>query len=260
MKTDKSIIADLPDKTEVTTHCSLSPVLELAEKLEASEGIERRGRNYVRNGSVLDLDVAPLAVTALVTGVSLCGVAIDIARLPKSCGQSVCRDCVGGIDSLVELLKGRFSKPVTECICRQDEGLFQRPSEIKFDCTCPDDASMCRHVAPSSTASAPGSTRTATRTRSAHASRCDRAALPVGPSGGMILESGGSWTRDGRRRSPPKMREQAPAKASLAKRWNGNRGLPWPLCDVHERGKKKTASAASSATCWISCNEWAAWS
>ena len=106
-----------------------------------------RGRSYVRNGSVVDLAIAPLAVTALVSGSSLYEVTIDIAQLPKSRWQSVCRDCAGGIDSLVELLKGRFSKPVMERICRQDEGLFPRPSEIKFDCTCPDYASMCKHVA-----------------------------------------------------------------------------------------------------------------
>jgi uncharacterized Zn finger protein len=57
------------------------------------------------------------------------------------------RDCIGGIDSLVELLRGRFSKGVAERLCRQEKGLFPRPSEIKFSCSCPDYASMCKHVA-----------------------------------------------------------------------------------------------------------------
>jgi len=52
MKTDKSVIADLPDKTEVTAHCALSrkqaalyakTVSDLAESLEAVDGMERRG-------------------------------------------------------------------------------------------------------------------------------------------------------------------------------------------------------------------------
>jgi uncharacterized Zn finger protein len=34
-----------------------------------------------------------------------------------------------------------------ERLCRQDKGLFPRPSEIKFSCSCPDFASMCKHVA-----------------------------------------------------------------------------------------------------------------
>ncbi len=61
--------------------------------------------------------------------------------------RSICADCAGGIDSLVELLQGRFSKGVMERICRQDGGLFPKPSEISFSCSCPDYASMCKHVA-----------------------------------------------------------------------------------------------------------------
>ena len=47
----------------------------------------------------------------------------------------------------MELLQGRFSKGVMERICRQDTGLFPRPSEIRFTCSCSDYASMCKHIA-----------------------------------------------------------------------------------------------------------------
>lgn len=52
MKTDKSIIADLPDKTEVKAHCNLSrrqaalyaqAVQDLADSLEDADGIRRKG-------------------------------------------------------------------------------------------------------------------------------------------------------------------------------------------------------------------------
>jgi hypothetical protein len=52
MKTDKSVIADLPDKTEVKAHCALSrkqaalyeqTVSDLAEALVGAEGIQRKG-------------------------------------------------------------------------------------------------------------------------------------------------------------------------------------------------------------------------
>jgi superfamily II DNA or RNA helicase len=52
LKTDKTVIAELPEKTEITAHCSLSrkqaalyaqTVSELAARLEGSEGIERKG-------------------------------------------------------------------------------------------------------------------------------------------------------------------------------------------------------------------------
>src|SRR3954453_10449676 len=41
-----------------------------------------RGRTYVRNGSVVDLQIHPGKITALVSGSSLYKVAIDIAELP----------------------------------------------------------------------------------------------------------------------------------------------------------------------------------
>jgi hypothetical protein len=45
------------------------------------------------------------------------------------------------------LLQGRFSKAVMDRICRQNSGLFPSPREIEFSCSCPDFASMCKHVA-----------------------------------------------------------------------------------------------------------------
>jgi uncharacterized Zn finger protein len=47
----------------------------------------------------------------------------------------------------VELLQGRFSQGVMERICRQKTGLFPAPAEIELSCSCPDWASMCKHVA-----------------------------------------------------------------------------------------------------------------
>ena len=106
-----------------------------------------RGRTYVRNGSVLDLQIAPSQIAAMVSGSEIYRVSVSIAALPKPRWQSICRDCAGGIDSLVELLQGRFSKGVMERICRQDQGLFPKPAEIAFSCSCPDYASMCKHIA-----------------------------------------------------------------------------------------------------------------
>ena len=108
-----------------------------------------RGRSYVRNGLVIDLQIAPHMVTAMVCGSSLYTVKITINEVPKAQWNAICADCAGGIDSLVELLQGRFSKGVMERICRQGTGLFPRPAEIRFSCSCLDHASMCKHVAAS---------------------------------------------------------------------------------------------------------------
>ena len=106
-----------------------------------------RGRTYVRNGSVVDLQIAPREVKAMVSGSSLYTVTVSIGEVKKAHWQSIRRDCAGAIDSLVELLQGRFSTGVMERICRQNGGLFPRPSDIRFACSCPDYASMCKHVA-----------------------------------------------------------------------------------------------------------------
>jgi uncharacterized Zn finger protein len=106
-----------------------------------------RGRSYVRNGSVIDLQITPGAIQAMVSGSEIYSVAVKVTPISKARWRSICRDCAGAIDSLVELLQGRFSEGVMERICRQNGGLFPSPKEIQLSCSCPDWASMCKHVA-----------------------------------------------------------------------------------------------------------------
>lgn len=106
-----------------------------------------RGRSYVRGGLVLHLEIVGGAVSAMVRGSALYNVSISIAAVPKAQWKSICSDSSGAIDSLVELLQGRFSKTIMERISRQRTGLFPSPKEITFTCSCPDVASMCKHVA-----------------------------------------------------------------------------------------------------------------
>jgi uncharacterized Zn finger protein len=106
-----------------------------------------RGRTYVRNGSVVDLQIARGRVTALVCGSELYRITVTIKETASAQWQEICADCAGSIDSMIELLQGRLSQGVMERLCRQESGLFPRPSDIRFSCTCPDHALMCKHVA-----------------------------------------------------------------------------------------------------------------
>jgi len=106
-----------------------------------------RGRTYARNGSVVDLQIVPGAIHAYVSGSTLYKVELNVAPVTKAHWRSICNDCSGAVDSLVELLQGRVSKAVMERICRQNQGLFPSPAEIQLACSCPDWAGMCKHVA-----------------------------------------------------------------------------------------------------------------
>lgn len=122
------------------------------DNLESYSDFENRlprGRSYVRNGSVLDLQIEAGKVKALVSGSSLYQIEIGIQALKPARWRRIRSECTGKIDSLVELLQGRLSRSVMEIMTRRKEGLFPTPAEITMKCTCPDWAEMCKHVAAS---------------------------------------------------------------------------------------------------------------
>ena len=106
-----------------------------------------RGRTYIRNGSVVDLQISKSEVTAKVAGSELYSVSITIAPVAQPKWKSLAKDCAGNIDSVVELLQGKLAKGVMDRVCRKGAGLFPAPEEIKLSCSCPDWADMCKHVA-----------------------------------------------------------------------------------------------------------------
>ena len=106
-----------------------------------------RGRTYVRNGSVIDLHVSKGQIKAQVMGSSLYHIVIEVIPLITQKWQTLVKACAGKIDSLIELLQGKFSKSVMEIITEKEGGLFPKPKEIKMKCSCPDSAGMCKHIA-----------------------------------------------------------------------------------------------------------------
>ena len=106
-----------------------------------------RGRTYVRNGSVLDLAIGKGKVEAYVAGSDLYTVRIGIAPLAKARWRRVVSRCTGRIGSLVGLLRGELSDDVLNVLCDGKEGLFPAPRDISLECSCPDWAEVCKHVA-----------------------------------------------------------------------------------------------------------------
>ncbi|HEY2149148.1 MAG TPA: SWIM zinc finger family protein [Pirellulales bacterium] len=141
----------------------LCPVKAVGRKLCSSfwgqawcENLERysdfsnrlpRGRTYARNGSVVDLQIERGRVKALVSGSELYRISIDIKTLAKPAWKRIKQDCSQSIQSLFDLLQERFDRAVMERLTQPQSGLFPQPTEIEMDCSCPDYAGLCKHLA-----------------------------------------------------------------------------------------------------------------
>jgi uncharacterized Zn finger protein len=108
-----------------------------------------RGRAYVRNGLVLDLQIDSSLVTAIVAGSGRdpYTVIITIDALSKDNWSRITEICGRSISNIGQLMQGKFPKELELLFTQKGEGLFPSPKEIKFSCDCPDWASMCKHVA-----------------------------------------------------------------------------------------------------------------
>ncbi|MEA2085369.1 MAG: hypothetical protein U9O82_14240 [Thermodesulfobacteriota bacterium] len=108
-----------------------------------------RGRSYVRHGAVLDLKIDSGKVTALVQGSTSkpYEVVINIKAVSQANWSAIKKQCEGQLKSLQDLLAGKFPKALGEIFFAKGKGLFPSPQAISFNCSCPDWASMCKHVA-----------------------------------------------------------------------------------------------------------------
>lgn len=106
-----------------------------------------RGRTYVRNGSLLDLQIEAGKVTSMVSGSELYRITIKIKPLNGPAWKAIRTKCGQQIGSLVELLQGKLSKDVMAIVTERRSGLFPAPHEIEMSCSCPDWAGMCKHLA-----------------------------------------------------------------------------------------------------------------
>jgi uncharacterized Zn finger protein len=106
-----------------------------------------RGRSYVRNGSVCHLDISKGRIAAKVSGSRMYDVQITVKTLARQKWKDLRARCAGQVGSMLELLQGRLSHQVMEIVTDKANGLFPLPREIGFECSCPDWAGMCKHVA-----------------------------------------------------------------------------------------------------------------
>lgn len=108
-----------------------------------------RGRSYVRHGSVLDLKIKEGEIFSLVQGSTSrpYEVKISISKIKSSVWKKILSECRGQIDSLQTIVDGKLPKTMETVLTQPRSGMFPAPAEIHLNCSCPDSAYMCKHVA-----------------------------------------------------------------------------------------------------------------
>lgn len=107
-----------------------------------------RGKRYVRSGAIVDLQIANGKILARVQGTRKIPYKVEIRSSPLSeekC-QNIIEKCTTKLDNVEQLIEGNFPTEM-KALFEGEDGLFPSPREISFNCSCPDWALMCKHVA-----------------------------------------------------------------------------------------------------------------
>ncbi|MCF7785496.1 MAG: hypothetical protein K9N47_05200 [Prosthecobacter sp.] len=116
------------------------------ESYQVYESRLPRGRSYLRQGKVYNLEIEPGKLSAVVAGSELYDSIITIQPLPKKQWQQIVESSSGQVGSMLDLLAGKLGDGLMKVLTDPDHGLFPKPKEIHFNCSCPDHADMCKHV------------------------------------------------------------------------------------------------------------------
>lgn len=105
------------------------------------------GRTLLRHGCVLDLEIAPCSIRALVSAQELYEVALTLEPLDEEKRLALRTACAGNVGSLVALLEGQANDDLLHTLCDPENGLLPAPEDWHMSCTCPDWAEPCPHAA-----------------------------------------------------------------------------------------------------------------
>ena len=107
-----------------------------------------RGRTYARTGRVHDLSIGPGLVTAVVTGSEHYDVSLRMDAFTTGEWNSAIKIMSQEARYAAELLAGRMPSDIDSVFRRSKRSLFPSKShDLETDCSCPDWASPCKHVA-----------------------------------------------------------------------------------------------------------------
>lgn len=121
-----------------------------ALKAVADAGRLTRGRSYARSGQVMDLRVGAGEVTAKVQGSAARPYAVRLRLTPFTAAEWARAEeaLAGQALFLAALLAGEMPRDVEQAFATAGLSLFPtKPRELRSECSCPDPANPCKHVA-----------------------------------------------------------------------------------------------------------------
>lgn len=140
------IYADNLDKKIITTWWGKAWVDNLKRYADFENRISR-GKSYIKNGFVVDLKIQQGEISGKVQGTHKkpYSVNVTIDPLKQQVVDNILNTCDKRIASIDELVSSKFPEELKDLFF-QENGLFPKLSEIHFGCSCPDYASLCKHV------------------------------------------------------------------------------------------------------------------
>ena len=109
----------------------------------------QRGRRYARKGQVLSLTEAAGSIKAQVQGSRRTPYKVQIKLEPLS--EAAWQQVVSALGQrpyfVAQLLAGQMPQEIEEAFTAVDLSLFPRRAELTQSCTCPDYATVCKHLA-----------------------------------------------------------------------------------------------------------------
>lgn len=106
-----------------------------------------RGRSYARNGRIKSINIQKGLITAVVYGSSKYKVRISVSAIPASTWKNITTSIFSTPAVAAKLLAGEMPDSIEEIFTKNDTRLFPRLDEIETDCSCPDWANPCKHIA-----------------------------------------------------------------------------------------------------------------
>lgn len=108
-----------------------------------------RGRVYLRRGTIKEIGFKNNKVYAFVQGSdkSPYKVEIEFSKIKSDKYNKILKKLTNKIENINQLCSGSFPEELSEVLTATDSGIFPKLDEIRFGCSCPDVAIMCKHIA-----------------------------------------------------------------------------------------------------------------